>query len=179
MTVSPHGICTSNAASTLCTTSAVVALGDRVSILKDWSLLCTEKREEIPGEEGQFGSQSASTVMVSFPLTRVRELVSKLADPKLPRFTHLLAHTAAWPVSSCRARPETWPTKVSGIGLLECAAGALHIFALILHVLQKMKRSGHLWVPLFILRHPKQMIGSAVRRSLLSAQEIKGQEPIP
>ena len=93
-------------------------------------------------------------------------------------------HTAAWPVSSCRARPKTWPRKVSGIGLLGYAAGALHIFALILHVLQKtfqsfMKLSGHLWVPIFILRHPKQMFGSAVRRSLMLAQEIQGQEPIP
>ena len=75
--------------------------------------------------------------MVSPSLTRVRELVSKLADPKLPRFTHLLTHTAAWPVSSCRARPEAWPKKVSGIGPLECVAGALHIFVLVLHIWQK------------------------------------------
>ena len=139
VTISSPGIGTLNAASTPCTTSAVLALGIRVSILKDWSLLSTEKgrRWLAKKDDSLPGSQSASTVMGSFPLARVRELVSRLADPKLPRFTHLFAHTAAWPFSSCRARPETWPTKVPGIGLLECSAGALHNFELILHVLQE------------------------------------------
>ena len=108
MTVSPPGICTWNAASTPCTTSAVVVLRDKVSILIDWSLLFTAKgRRSLERKEDLLpGSHNASTVIVSPSLTRVRELVSKLADPRLPRFTHLLAHAAAWPVSLCRARPE-------------------------------------------------------------------------
>jgi hypothetical protein len=139
VTISPPGLGTLNAASTPCTTSTVRALGSRVSFVKDWSLLSTEKwRRSLAKKDDLLpGSQSASTVMVSFPLARVRQPVSRLADPKLPQFTHLLAHTAAWPVSSCRAQPETWPTKVPGIGLLECSAGALHNFELILHVLQE------------------------------------------
>ena len=139
MTVSPPGICTWNAASTPCTHSAVVTLGDKVSILNDWSLLLTANGRRSLGKKEDLlpGSQRASTVMVSPSLTRVRELVSQLADPKLPRFTHLLAHTETWPVSLCRARPEALPKKVSGIGPLECIAGALHIFVLVLHIWQR------------------------------------------
>ena len=83
-------------------------LRDKVSIFKDKSLLLTAKvRRSLEKKDDSLpGSHRASTVMVSPSLTKVRELVSKVAEPKIPRFTQLLVHSAACPASSCRARPE-------------------------------------------------------------------------
>ena len=48
-------------------------------------------------EDSLPGSHRAPKVIVSPSLTKVRELVSKLAEPKLPRLTQLLVHIAAVP----------------------------------------------------------------------------------
>ena len=83
------------------------------------------------------GSHKASTVMVSPPLNKVRELVRWLGLPKLPRLTQLWVHRAACPSSSCSAHPVTCPKKVAGIGLGVCMLGALHRFVFVLHIVQK------------------------------------------
>ena len=71
------------------------------------------------------------------PLVRVRQLVNKLAEPRLPLLMQVFVHSADCPAPSCRACPAECPIKVSGIKLLLWDVGDLQIFALSLHVGQK------------------------------------------
>ena len=82
----PLGIATLKAASTPWTTSGLEALGDKVSILKDWFLWSTANGRRLAENnyESEPRAQRTSTVMESPPLIRVKELVNKLADPRLP-----------------------------------------------------------------------------------------------
>ena len=70
--------------------SGLVAVVDKVSILKDWSLWLKAKGSKAAKkkEDSLPGSQSASIVIVSSPFTNVNVLVSRLADPRLPLFAH-------------------------------------------------------------------------------------------
>ena len=72
------------------------------------------------------------------PLVRVRELVNKLAEPRLPLLMQAFDHSTACPAASCRACHAECPTKVSGMKLVMWVVGDLQIFVLSLQTGQKI-----------------------------------------